>query len=211
MVMREGFRGTMNTEQTIFLPFGKNSVFASVSKVGATNFLKEVYNLPEWFSPGMKSGYQRSSKFHLYEINYSGIVLDLHGIRKKLKMMDNPKDFLRRFTATNVLYREFKYIYPLLSDAEILHKAYEYLDQENDYPNQRNVYMRHVNNYMKLNVTFTKEVILQGPISSDNIIPLGSVDLKDARYLSYRRATKFNEVPDLYIQDAFQPPSWLTG
>lgn len=176
VVLREGFTGTRHTDATI-VPFGGNSVFSSRSKVGAVNFLKEIYNHPGYFSPGMLKGYQTSSVFNLYQIQHTGNSLDLYDFLKLYKNSLYPDKILRFFTLEWVLRPHIRREFPMINERILTQQALRLLEATPQYQDI-------IKDYFHECVAYTKEVILEGPIPPDKITLLGKVDLNTARFLT---------------------------
>lgn len=175
-IMRDGFLGTHHTDAS-FIPFGGNSVFSSRSKVGAANFLKEIYNHPGYFSPGMQQGYAVSSVFNLYSIEHTGRTLDLYDFFKTYKRSRYARGVLRYLVIEEYFKPSIRRQFGIVNEEVLSRHALKLLRMT---PGVEDI----VEGYLCDCVAYTKEVILEGPISPGNITWLGSVDINNARFLT---------------------------
>lgn len=175
-ILRNGFLGTRHTDAT-FIPFGGDSIFASRSKVGATNFLKEIYNHPGYFSPEMRQGYAVSSIFNLYSIEHTGKKLDLYDLLKTYKKNEYSRGILRYLVVEEYFKTNIRQQFGNVNEAALARNALR-LARENP---EVEVF---IDGYLRDCVAYTKEVILQGPIAPNKITWLGKVDINNARFLT---------------------------
>lgn len=175
-ILRNGFLGTRHTDAT-FIPFGGDSVFASRSKVGAANFLKEIYNHSGYFTPEMRQGYAVSSIFNLYSIKHTGRKLDLYGFFKTYKRNEYTRGVLRYLTLEEYFKPSIRHQFGVVNEEVLSRHALRLLRAT---PKVEDV----VDGYLRDCVAYTKEVILEGPIPPGKITWLGSVDIDNARFLT---------------------------
>ncbi|HEY3983569.1 hypothetical protein [Cedecea sp.] len=177
-ILQQGFLGTRHTDVT-FIPFGGNSVFSSCSKVGAANFLKEIYNHEEYFTPLTIEGYKTSSIFNLYRIEHTGRTLNLHEYSKTYKRCNYSKGILRYLIIE-------EYLKPLLiQQPQYRGATYEVLTRMAFKLAEKNKKLEiMVDNYLRVCAAYTKEVILEGPIPPGNVTWMGKVDISNARFLT---------------------------